>query len=307
MKVPFVAIWPFLFFLFLQKCCSCEKLDLLHKFYFKDAPGKSKHMAPGEKELYPLIQDLAADDDNYPLAGEPYDEHSFPDPFVNPEECVLSLGHTWLCDPSHLLSLSEQLEVEAALLKIRDTNFHKCSNKGVFYYQAAVALVPEIVISKNSSYEKAVERFSQKLLRKWGIGNKECHDGILLVYVKQLGQFIIAKREGVEEKYLNEKEVTKQFMVTYFASGSVGRSLIETLNFINTKLPSKPQGEENSSAERRNSSTPSRFAALHLWDALPKGMIQSFSINFPLSYVTCKRVKQVNFGKRKGESFLFPG
>ncbi|KNA02313.1 hypothetical protein PVNG_01468 [Plasmodium vivax North Korean] len=241
MKVPFVAIWPFLFFLFLQKCCSCEKLDLLHKFYFKDAPGKSKHMAPGEKELYPLIQDLAADDDNYPLAGEPYDEHSFPDPFVNPEECVLSLGHTWLCDPSHLLSLSEQLEVEAALLKIRDTNFHKCSNKGVFYYQAAVALVPEIVISKNSSYEKAVERFSQKLLRKWGIGNKECHDGILLVYVKQLGQFIIAKREGVEEKYLNEKEVTKQFMVTYFASGSVGRSLIETLNFINTKLPSKPQ------------------------------------------------------------------
>lgn len=33
------------------------------------------------------------------------------------------------------MSLSEQLEVEAALLKIRDTNFHKCSNKGVFYYQ----------------------------------------------------------------------------------------------------------------------------------------------------------------------------
>ncbi|GAB67021.1 hypothetical protein PCYB_103710, partial [Plasmodium cynomolgi strain B] len=243
MKIPFVAIWPFLFFLILQKCCSCEKVDLLHKFYFKDAPGKNKGMAPGEKELYPLIQDLAADDDNYPLAGEPYDEHSFPDPFVNPEECVLSLGisHTWLCDPSHLLSLSEQLEVEAALLKIRDTNFHKCSNKGVFYYQVSVALVPEIVISKNSSYEKAVERFSQKLLRKWGIGNKECHDGILLVYVKQLGRFIISKREGVEEKYLNEKEVTKQFMVTYFATGSVGRSLIETLNFINTKLPSKPQ------------------------------------------------------------------
>ncbi|ANQ08662.1 Uncharacterized protein PCOAH_00031300 [Plasmodium coatneyi] len=212
MKVPFVAIWPFLFFLILQKCCSCEKLDLLHKFYFKDAPGRNKDMAPGEKELYPLIQDLAADDE------------------LRPNEVQL---------PPH--SLSEQLEVEAALLKIRDTNFHKCSNKGVFYYQVSVALVPEIVISKNSSYEKAVKIFSQKLLRKWGIGNKECHDGILLVYVKQLGRFIISKREGVEEKYFNEKEVTKQFMVTYFATGSVGRSLIETLNFINTKLPSKPQ------------------------------------------------------------------
>ncbi|KJP88810.1 hypothetical protein AK88_01500 [Plasmodium fragile] len=252
MKVPFVAIWPFLFFLILQKCCSCDKLDLLHKFYFKDVPGTNKDMAPGEKELYPLIQDLAADDDNYALAGEPYDENSFPDPFVNPEECVLSLGisHTWLCDPAHLLSLSEQLEVEAALLKIRDTNFHKCSNKGVFYYQVAVAVVHEIVISKNISYEKAVKHFSQKLLRKWGIGNKECHDGILLVYVKQLGRFIISMREGVEEKYLNEKDVTKQFMVTYFATGSVGRSLIETLNFISTKLPSKPQGERRTAHPR---------------------------------------------------------
>eukprot|EP00366_Plasmodium_knowlesi_P002275 XP_002259772.1 hypothetical protein, conserved in Plasmodium species [Plasmodium knowlesi strain H] len=246
MKVPFVVIWPFLFFLIFLKCCSCDKLDLLHKFYFKDALGKNKDIHTTLLTSFRLFHVASPPFYTGPLVRrscEPYDEHSFPDPFVNPEECVLSLGisHTWLCDPSHILSLSEQLEVEAALLKIRDTNFHKCFNKGVFYYQVSVALVPEIIITKNSSYEKAVKSFSQKLLRKWGIGNKECHDGILLVYVKQLGRFIISTREGVEEKYIKEKDVTKQFMVTYFATGSVGRSLIETLNFINAKLPSKPQ------------------------------------------------------------------
>ncbi|GAW81510.1 conserved Plasmodium protein, unknown function [Plasmodium gonderi] len=243
MKVAFPTIFLFLFFLSMQKYASCEKLDLLGKFYFKDTLGKNRDITPSEKMLYPLIQDLAEEDNNYAPAGEPYDEHTFPNPFVNPEECVLSLGisHTWLCDPSHLLSLSEQLEVEAILLKIRDTNFHNCANKGIYYYQVSVALVPEISISKNTLNEKSVEYFSQKLLRKWGIGNKECHDGILLVYVKQLGRFVVAKREGVEEKYINEKEITEQFMFTYFATGSVGKGLIEALMLINKKLPSKPQ------------------------------------------------------------------
>ncbi|SBS86525.1 hypothetical protein PMALA_016390 [Plasmodium malariae] len=166
-------------------------------------------------------------------AGNTYDELSFPNPFDHPEECVLSLG------------LEDQLNIEAILLKIRDMNFHKCSDNGTYYYQVSVAIVPQIFVGKNSSYEKSANHFSQNLLRKWGIGNKECHDGILLVYIKQLGSFIVAKREGVEDKFVNEKEIRKQFMRTYFATGSIGNAIIESLKYINKQLPSKPQVVNN--------------------------------------------------------------
>ncbi|SCQ16617.1 conserved Plasmodium protein, unknown function [Plasmodium ovale] len=232
-----------LFFLFSKKFSLCEKLNLLNKFHFNDLKGLKSDLPFGSKALYPLIQDLGQDDEPFPNGENTYDDVSFPDPFVHPEECVLSLGisHTWLCDPSRMLTLEEQLNMEAALLKIRDTNFHRCSDNGVFYYQVSVALVPDLFVSKNSSGEKSAQNFAQNLLRKWGIGNKECHDGILLVYIKRFGSFIVAKREGVEDKYISETEIKKQFMHTYFATGSISKALMESLKLINKKLPSKPQ------------------------------------------------------------------
>lgn len=110
--------------------------------------------------------------------------------------------------------------------------------------KVAVAIVPDIFISKNSSIEKSIQEFSQNTLRKWGIGNQKCHDGILLVYIKRLGSFIVSKREGVEDKYINEAEIKHIFMNSYFATGSISKALISSLNFINKKLPSKPQGRQ---------------------------------------------------------------
>ncbi|CRH00624.1 conserved Plasmodium protein, unknown function [Plasmodium relictum] len=240
MKLLFTIMYLFFFFFF--KFGLCDKSDSMNKFYFNDIKSTKDQMIAGSKALYPLMKDLEENDD-YSNIDNTYDEISFPNPFVQPEECVLSLGisHSWLCDPSRFLNIDEQLNVEATLLKIRDTNFHKCSNNGIYYYQVSVALVPQILIDKNSSYEKSAQKFSQNLLRKWGIGNKECHDGILLVYIKQLGKFIVAKREGVEDQYINENEIRMHFINTYFATGSLSKALIESLNFINKKLPSKPQ------------------------------------------------------------------
>ncbi|CRG97822.1 conserved Plasmodium protein, unknown function [Plasmodium gallinaceum] len=241
MNILFIIMYFFFFFFFL-KFGLCGKSNSLDKFYFNDVKSTKNNIIPGSKVLYPLIQDLEENDDYFNIDNI-YDEMSFPDPFIQPEECVLSLGisHSWLCDPSRFLNLNEQLNVEAALLKIRDTNFHKCSNNGIYYYQVSVALVPQIHIDKNNSHEKSAQIFAHNLLRKWGIGNKECHDGILFVYIKQLGKFIVVKREGVENQYINENEIRMQFMNTYFATGSLSKALIESLNFVNKKLPSKHQ------------------------------------------------------------------
>ncbi|WBY58421.1 MOLO1 domain-containing protein [Plasmodium yoelii yoelii] len=241
-----LSLIHYLFFYFFFNFIKCDKLSLENKFHFNDVKPPLKAMGPNSSVLYPLIQDLEEEEKIYSENLDIYDETNFPNPFESPEKCVLSLGisHTWICDPSNIIKLEDQLNIEAALLKIRDTNYHSCLSNENFYYQVAVAIVPDIFIRKNNSIEKSIQEFSQNILRKWGIGNKKCHDGILFVYIKRLGSFIVSKREGVEDKYINETEIKNIFMNSYFATGSISKALISSLNFINKKLPSKPQGSQ---------------------------------------------------------------
>ncbi|VWU52012.1 MOLO1 domain-containing protein, putative [Hepatocystis sp. ex Piliocolobus tephrosceles] len=242
MKLKLLTLLSFFFFFF-NKHVICNAINALNEFHFKDVKQTKGGLMPNSTMLVPLIKDLEANDEFYPVNLMTYDEISFPNPFEHPEACVLSLGisHSWLCDPSHRLNMDEQINIESILLKIRDTNYHKCSNNKIYYYQVAVAIVPDIKINKNNSFENSTQYFANNLLKKWGIGNKECHDGILLVYIVRLGSFIIAKREGVKSKELNEIEIKKQFMNTYFATGSLNKAFVESLNLINKQLPTKPQ------------------------------------------------------------------
>ncbi|EUD73153.1 hypothetical protein YYG_01188 [Plasmodium vinckei petteri] len=245
MKLIFSVIHC-LFFYFFFNFTKCEQFSLGNKFHFNDVKTPLAGLRDNNSVLYPLIQDLEEEEKVYSENLDIYDETNFPNPFESPEKCVLSLGisHTWICDPSNIIKLEDQLDIEATLLKIRDTNYHSCSSHGEFYYQVAVAIVPDIFVSKNSSVEKSIQEFAQNTLRKWGIGNKQCHDGILLVYVKRLGSFIVSKREGVEDKYIDETEIKRIFINSYIATGSISKALISSLNFINNKLPSRPQSKQ---------------------------------------------------------------
>ncbi|KAL8425380.1 hypothetical protein Efla_003608 [Eimeria flavescens] len=112
---------------------------------------------------------------------------SFPSPFEQPEKCVSfpSLSHSWICDPDQLLSPQEQAFVETRLLKLRDTAQSTCNESGNFY-QAAVAVASDIVVNENETPQEATDRFAGSLLRRWGVGNKGCHDGMVLAFVKNL-------------------------------------------------------------------------------------------------------------------------
>ncbi|VTZ69034.1 MOLO1 domain-containing protein, putative [Plasmodium chabaudi chabaudi] len=246
MKLIFSVIHCLFFYLFFN-FTKCEKFSLENKFHFNDVKPPLAGLRNNTSILYPLIQDLEEEEKVYSENLDIYDETNFPNPFESPEKCVLSLGisHTWICDPSNIIKIEDQLDIEAILLKIRDTNYHSCSSHGEFYYQVAVAIVPDIFVSKNSSVEKSIQEFAQNTLRKWGIGNRQCHDGILLVYIKRLGSFIVSKREGVEDKYINETEIKHIFINSYIATGSISKALISSLNFINNKLPSRPQKMTN--------------------------------------------------------------
>ncbi|CDJ31864.1 uncharacterized protein EMH_0010490 [Eimeria mitis] len=80
-----------------------------------------------------------------------------------------ALSHSWVCDPDHLLSPEEQAFVETRLLKLRDTAQSKC-NDADNYYQTHI------------------------FVRRWGVGNKGCHDGIVLAFVKNLKTVSLATR-----------------------------------------------------------------------------------------------------------------
>ncbi|CDI84899.1 hypothetical protein, conserved [Eimeria praecox] len=104
-----------------------------------------------------------------------------------------ALSHSWICDPDHLLSPEEQAFVEARLLKLRDTAQSKC-NESPNYYQTAVAVASDIVVNANETPQEATDRFAESLLRRWGVGNKGCHDGIVLAFVKNLKTVSLATR-----------------------------------------------------------------------------------------------------------------
>jgi len=132
---------------------------------------------------------------------------SYPNPFSEPERCVAfpKINHTWLCDPDGLMTHDEETRLESRLLKLRDTRSHKCPQGKDEFYQAAVAVATDIVVPENETPQQATDGFAHALLRRWGVGNKGCHDGILLVYVKNLRTVAVATRSGVESQYISEE------------------------------------------------------------------------------------------------------
>merc|ERR1712203_1110752 len=123
----------------------------------------------------------------------------------------------------------EETRLESRLLKLRDTRNHKCPSGKSEFYQAAVAVATDIVVPENETPQQAADGFAHALLRRWGVGNKGCHDGILLVYVKNLRTVSIATRSGVESQYISEESknfIQQHVHGVYLLTGSIGEAMI---------------------------------------------------------------------------------
>ncbi|KAL8275869.1 hypothetical protein Esti_000205 [Eimeria stiedai] len=122
-----------------------------------------------------------------------YTAATFPNPFTEPEKCTFSArqSHSWFCDPEKLLSPQEQAELEVTLLKARDERAHTCADGQTHHFQAswsclyiAVTVMPSLLVPEGKSLQEASDDMAYQLLRQWGIGNKACHDGLVLMFVK---------------------------------------------------------------------------------------------------------------------------
>ncbi|CDJ61856.1 Chromosome III, complete sequence, related [Eimeria maxima] len=173
-------------------------------------------------------------------------ETSFPSPFEQPEKCVAfsSLSHSWVCDPDHLLSPEEQAFVEARLLKLRDTAQSTC-NDSQNYYQAAVAVASDIAVNADETPQQATDRFAEALLRRWGVGNKGCHDGIVLAFVKNLKTVSLATRENVDTRVasaLFKTHIQRSMNHVFLSTGSPAAAVATGVELVNRHLPRAPIG-----------------------------------------------------------------
>merc|ERR1712083_674163 len=176
-----------------------------------------------------------------------YTAASFPNPFIQPEVCVQlpKIHHSWVCDPDKLLTVDEQAFIEARLMQLRDTTQHVCKDGQKHFYQLGVAVAKDIVVSEEQTAQEAANVMSRDLLLQWGIGNRACHDGLLLLYVKDRKVVSLATREGVEEEHIGlmfQKLLHSRVSLAYAATNSVSAALLQSIEMINAKLPAVANG-----------------------------------------------------------------
>merc|ERR1712007_291211 len=178
---------------------------------------------------------------------EGYTAASFPNPFTQPELCTQfpKVSHSWLCDPDKLLTVDEQAYIEARLMQLRDTTQHVCKDGKKHFYQLGAAVAKDIAVAENQTAQEAADTMARDLLLQWGIGNKACHDGLLLLYVKNKGVVTLATREGVEEEHIGstfQKILHARVSLAYSATNSVSAALMQSIEMINAKLLSVDEG-----------------------------------------------------------------
>ncbi|GAW79812.1 hypothetical protein, conserved [Plasmodium gonderi] len=118
---------------------------------------------------------------------------NFPNPFVNPILCNRNgLKYSYICDPNKILSRNTADKIEEILSYERHNSSHYCVDKGDVPYILAVALIEKL------PYGISAETFSTQIFEHWKLENRNCNDGILLLFVKENATFVLKWRKGAQ-------------------------------------------------------------------------------------------------------------
>jgi len=136
-----------------------------------------------------------------------YTFSSYPDPTQDPGRCGRKGPHSWVCDPDHIISTSKADELEATLGHISQIPQDSCAQGG---YQMAIALMKKMDEGIGATRDVAVraKMFAQHLHDKWGVGQKGCNNGILLLLSRDDRRIFISTGRQSREK-LSDKRLDK--------------------------------------------------------------------------------------------------
>jgi len=180
----------------------------------------------------------------FPIRGylEPdWNARNFPNPTSRDGSCGFEKGLSkWVCDPNNLLSHDEFNEIEEAIKTINLMSDSHCKDKPI---QIAVAILEKMTYS--GSKEEAAEAFARGLHDIWGVGDKNCQNGILyFISVEDRYQYI-SRGDGLQT-VLSDR-IIKSILDTAkpsFRSGLYGKGAVIVLSNLAKALGDRPLYED---------------------------------------------------------------
>jgi len=170
-----------------------------------------------------------------------WNARNFPNPTSRDGSCGFEKGLSkWICDPDNVLSDDEFNEVEEAIKTLNLMSDSHCQDKPI---QVAVALVEKMTFS--GSKKEAAEVFARGLHDVWGVGDKECQNGVLyFISVNDRYQYI-SRGEGLRSVLSNR--IIDSILDTAkpsFRSGSYGKGAVIVLSNLAKALGDRPLYED---------------------------------------------------------------
>lgn len=196
------------------------------------------------------------------LAAQVYTVETVPNPKV--------VNNTWVSDPTGILSYDTFTLLNAKLdsLEIAATA------------QVAIVMLPSIGTSD-------IFDFSQSLFTKWGIGQPEKDNGLLILFVKDQRTIRFHTGLGLEGVLpdITCKRIQQQFMVPYFKNGEYNNGILLGVNEVIEILTSPFAKSEITEKKTlfRNSQ----------WDFY--GILATVSFIFLITFLETRKVNQFKF------------
>jgi len=187
---------------------------------------------------------------------ESWSRSMYPNPRTQPSECGRYMRQSYLCDPNHLLSDDEAIQLDLVLEGVRNDTRCPCSNHACRTnprtgYLIAVALMHHIeeeenyVDSGDSDVQEVIDHdlskarlFAYTLERStWNFG--ECDEDVIILYSKQDNVLYTITGETVERnRKLTAAHIGEISMMVLdkFTSGKVFEGLYTMINEYKKRL-----------------------------------------------------------------------
>jgi len=136
-----------------------------------------------------------------------WNPRTYPNPVLDPLACGRRVPQSWVCDPDHLLS-HESADVVEGLIKLINQGEDPyarayCGSAGMVGYQVGVAVMQSFEPEWHRDAARTAETFAKALHDRWGVGRRECNNGVLLFISIDDRQIYISTGSGTLDRLTN--------------------------------------------------------------------------------------------------------
>ncbi|KXZ41529.1 hypothetical protein GPECTOR_413g260 [Gonium pectorale] len=138
-----------------------------------------------------------------PAAWARWTPRNYPNPMRDVETCGRRGVTSWVCDPDGVISYESANVVEGLIKKIHaglpPFSLGPCGRAGPQGFQVAVALMFRMKKDGHPDIESATKAMATGLHDRWGVGDRRCDNGVLLLVSRSDRQLYISTGAGATQ------------------------------------------------------------------------------------------------------------